>query len=516
VQVGTGLNYLDASGAWQPSQDLIELTPDGGAAASRGSYKVYWSTAGLNSDAALTITTASNSVFQARMLGIFYFNPATGESKLLAAPSDDAVAELLPPNQIVYRSAFNSDLLKADLRYTYTKSAFESEVILTAQPKVSPSDCGFDPATALLQVRHQWLTPMAPRIQTLGAGPGPSDQLLDFGELWFPRGRAFTIDAGSARATNVAASVAVASAASGTSDVAVGKTWQQGAASSTLTESVNWTDIAPKLSGLPLMAKAAGPASTNLLAGSAAQGRAAGPGVPAKMAVRLAATPYRAAGLVVDYLVPAGGSLQDYTFQTYGPGPVYVVRNNLYGSPVYASGTLTFQPGCVIRFLHDSADGYAPAYILTYGGVVCNGTTASPSVFTSYYDFQYGDPGTPPYGMGPSSDGPGVALWLYYIPTNVTVSGVCVRYGVTAIEFNASNSTLTETVSNAALYSCQTGIQDGYGSVCPNVSIVNSACYQVATPTTCPCGGNPFTGAFSQGAPPPPPPPPPSPAGPRG
>ena len=145
---------------------------------------------GLNSDAALTITTASNRVFQARVLGVYYFDPATGESKLLAAPSEAAFGELHPPNQIVYRSAFNSDLLKADLRYTYTKSGFESEVILTAQPKVSPSDCGFDPVATRLQVRHQWLAPVTPQIRTVtaetGAGPDLTDQLLDFRRALVP------------------------------------------------------------------------------------------------------------------------------------------------------------------------------------------------------------------------------------------------------------------------------------------------------------------------------------------
>ncbi len=207
VQVGTGLSYLDASGTWQPSEDLIELTADGGAEAVHGPHKVYFSAAGLNDDAALTIVTLSNRVFQARVLGLYYADPASGQSRLLAAPSGQAVAELHPPNQIVYRSAFNSDVLKADLRYTYTKSGFESEVILTAQPKLSPSDCGFDPGTALLQVRHQWLGP-TPQIKTItvgtAAGPDVTDQILDFGDLWFPSGRAFTTDGSSSTDNNVA------------------------------------------------------------------------------------------------------------------------------------------------------------------------------------------------------------------------------------------------------------------------------------------------------------------------
>ena len=263
VEICTGLNYLDASGNWQPSQDLIELTPDGGATAPYGAYKVTWSAAGLNNDAALTIVTHSNRVFQARVLGVYYFNPTNGASKLLAAPSDEAVAELVPPNQIVYHSAFNSDLLQADLLYTYTKGGFESDVILTAQPKLSPADVGFDPGSALVQVRHQWIAP-APQIRTItvqaASGAEVTDQLLDFGDAWFPHGRAFLTSA-AARDTNVAAIVTLAGTGLDGTNVPVAKEWQQGSPASTLIESVAWAGIAPELAALPLMAMGNGASS---------------------------------------------------------------------------------------------------------------------------------------------------------------------------------------------------------------------------------------------------------------
>src|SRR2546428_5171324 len=47
VKVGTGLNYQDESGTWRESQNLIELMPDGSAAALRGSLKARFS-ANLN------------------------------------------------------------------------------------------------------------------------------------------------------------------------------------------------------------------------------------------------------------------------------------------------------------------------------------------------------------------------------------------------------------------------------------------------------------------------------------
>ncbi len=489
IQVGTGISYLDSSGAWQPSEDLIELTADGGAEAVHGPHKVYFSAAGLTDDAALTIVTLCNRVFQARVLGVYYFDPPSGQSMLLAAPSDQAVAELHPPNQIVYRSAFDSDLLKADLRYTYTKSGFESEVILTSQPRLSPSDCGFDPGTALLQVWHQWVGP-TPEINpiTLGAAAGPelTDQILDFGDLWLPSGRAFLTDGSTSTDTNVAAQILVARPGGSGADVPVTKQWQSAGATNMLTESVTWASIAPQLAALPLIASADSPSAGIELAAAPGQGLFFQTGIFAQGGIQFAGAPYDTPGLVLDYAaVTAAG--QDYTFQTYvpGTGTTYLID----GSPAYFGGTVTFQPGCVIKY-------GGGQYLLVYGGVVCNGYPASPSMLTSKYDTQYGDILSSEHS--PATGDAGTALWLYYINTNVTVSGLCVRYARTAIEFDANDNSLTETVADTVLYACQTGIDDEYN--CPNVSIANSFWYQVTTPTTCPCEGNSFTGAFSQGS----------------
>ena len=126
VMVGTGLNYQDESGAWRESRDLIELLPDGSAAALRGPNKVGFNP-NLNTPDAVRITTFSNRVFRASILGIYYFDAATGQSALVATVQD-AIGEFLPPNQIVYRDSFKG--LKADVRVTFTKSAFESDLIL--------------------------------------------------------------------------------------------------------------------------------------------------------------------------------------------------------------------------------------------------------------------------------------------------------------------------------------------------------------------------------------------------
>ena len=130
IEVASGLNYLDpATGQFQPSQDVIELTADGGAAAVHGPGKLYVEP-NLNTAGAITLVTVSNRVFQTRPLGLFFYDATTGQAQLLA-PVQDCVGELVPPNQVVWKSAFGP---LADLRLTYTKSAIESDVVLRQQP----------------------------------------------------------------------------------------------------------------------------------------------------------------------------------------------------------------------------------------------------------------------------------------------------------------------------------------------------------------------------------------------
>jgi hypothetical protein len=474
IEVAAGLNYVDASGVWTESQDLVEPLANGAAAAVHGRYSAYFSPAGLNDDAALTIITASNRVYQARVLGIYYFDAQSGRSNLLAAPSDAAVPEILPPNQIVYRGAFDSDTLKADLRYTYTKAALESDVIITRQPKLSPGDCGLNPATTRIQVRHQWLGAPTPRIQgvTVEQAPGPElvDQILDFGDLWFPTGRAFALgDDNSSRGTN-AARITLPGAGNAAAQAPVGKEWQAEGGKATLIESVNWSDIAPKLAQLPMIASVLkGPKETML----AAAGRR--DDLPSKCAaawpgIQVADRPYRTPGVVLDYVTFSGSVSYDF-LAFNGVNNTYFLQ-----ADGYFSGTLTFEAGCIVKYGLNT-------HLLTYGGVVCYGTQASPSLLTSQGDYVYGE-----NLYGPTGQYATPALWLYYINTNVTLTGMIFRYANTGLEIIANGcGAVADTVANCLFSSCQTGILT---TDC-NVSLQNSTYCQVSTPIS--------TGSSAQG-----------------
>ena len=101
VELASGLNYLSdpSTGQWAPSEDLIELMPDGSAAALKGPTKLYLQP-NLNSFGAVTIVSADGAVFQSRPIGLFWYDPASGNASLIAR-AQDCVGELEPPNQVV-------------------------------------------------------------------------------------------------------------------------------------------------------------------------------------------------------------------------------------------------------------------------------------------------------------------------------------------------------------------------------------------------------------------------------
>ena len=274
IEIASGLNFLDNSGGqaqWRESQNLIELQADGGAAALHGPAKLYVKP-NLNCAGAITILTASNRVFQTRPLGIFWYNAQSGQA-VLVAPVQDCVGELVPPNQIVFKSAFGP---LADLRLTYTKSAIESDLILLQQPALP---AGWDPQTTRLELWHDWTgapTPgQKPRLlyAETDAGlrrqmvdPDLTDHLLDFGDLWFPTGAAYATDGSATGSTNTARQVRVPNLARDPALVGVAKTWLSTPLTTVLVEGVRWSDVQAKLQGLPAAsashpaAAAAGPA----------------------------------------------------------------------------------------------------------------------------------------------------------------------------------------------------------------------------------------------------------------
>ena len=157
IELATGLNYQDSQGRWVESREEIEISPSGGAVARQGQHKAKFA-GNLNSAGAIELQTPDGKVLRSHVLGLSYFDSATGKSVLIAEVKD-STGVLYPPNVIVYPDAFTD--FKADVRYTYTKGGFEQDIILREKPP-GPEEYGLDPATTRLQVLTEFLNPPQP------------------------------------------------------------------------------------------------------------------------------------------------------------------------------------------------------------------------------------------------------------------------------------------------------------------------------------------------------------------
>jgi hypothetical protein len=188
---------------------------------------------------------------------------------------------------------------------------------------------------------------------------------------------------------------------------------------------------------------------------------AATPESPTSPAAITQGAGYHPIGLVWDYIAVPATCTTNYTFAT---AQTYYVS-----SSTYFSADVAFQPGCCIKFNGN--------YLLIYGSITCNGSSANPSILTAWNDDLLGG------WIQTESSCPGYsaaqALWDYYITSSVSVSGMRFRWANTAIQFDA-NSCYTHSVSGCSFEFCQVGIRK---SGC-DVAISSSTRCGVSTQTS--------------------------------
>jgi hypothetical protein len=475
IEVGGGLNYIDTSGNWQESQDLIESTPDGGAAAVRCPNKVYLgATLDNTPEGTIKIVTRSNLVLNTYPIGVYYYEPDTGKEVLLAPLANAVSATLLPPNRVLYRSAFHSQLLEADLRITCTRAGIECDTVMTRQPKARPQDFGLNASRTLLQVRHAWSTTAVPALASKQIPAELGDTTIDFRDLLFAPGRAFAWD-GTETDTNTLAQINVVPFGRDKTQVPVGKTWQsaQNGGPAILIESVRWLDVHQQLNHLPRMAALDLETSPDD-PGSLLQPRS--PPKPASAATKSLVRSSRddtSPGFVLDYIAVAPSV--DYTFETYVPGvgPTYFLTDN-----VILDGNITFLHHCVIKA------GPSGSLSLAGGAVSFKGYCDRPSILTSQSDNMYGEEISQECASIPPAGNP--ALWIWYsLYDGLPVNWMDIRFAQAGVEFDGSSCTQTRSLNYSTIESCNVGI---YANDCA-VTIQESTTSSVTTPSvTLGCG----------------------------
>jgi len=433
MELATGLNFWDSNTKqWLESQEQIEAYP-GGAVARQGQHKVIFAN-NLATVGAIDMQTPDGKRMRSHVLGLSYFDTASGQSVLIAEVKDSQ-GQLYPPNVVIYPDAFTD--FKADVRYTYTKAGFEQDIILREQlPK--PEEYGLNPATTRLQVLTEFINPPQPAKQAraLGRQDGRemADEDLDFGAMHMGRGKAFSV---------------------GREDreITVSKQWLKLEGRDFLVEEVAVPDIDEELQALP----AAEGASLNPAAGSVlhvVSKHRLLPAMPLVQAgtneMQLARLSLPSQGLVLDY-VTLINSKSNYVFQ--GDTTYYI------SGPLSSWGTNTFEGGAVLKFATNGSISITPGPPgVSSPGINWKAGAYRPVIFTAKDDNTVGES----IGTGnPTGYYGNPMLFLAGFSPQGPLTGLRMAYAKTAIQFAGASANLY----NAQFVNCQNGLILGGANV---------------------------------------------------
>jgi hypothetical protein len=424
TELATGLNY-QKNGQWVESKEEIESFP-GGAIARQGQHQVIFAN-NLATIGAIDMQTPDGQRLRSHVLGLSYFDTASGQSVLIAEVKDSQ-GQLYSPNVVIYPDAFTD--FKADVRYTYTRAGFEQDIVLHERPP-GPETYGLNPATTKLQVLTEFINPPQPAKKQMSLKTGQGDVLdedLDFGAMHMGRGKAFSLERGGG-------------------DIPVSKQWLKLEGRDFLVEEVAVPDLEEELQSLP----AAEGASLNSAAGSVrhvVSKQRLLPALPLVQAgtnkMQLARLSLPAQGLVLDY-VTFNSNQTNYTFQ--GDTTYYI------SGSYYSSGTNTFEGGTVIKFATNGsiaiATGPGPSPIINW-----KAGAYRPVIFTAKDDNTVGDIISGSTGNPTGYYGNPTMLTLAGFSPVVTLTGLRMSYANTAILFGGTRVNIYD----AQFINCQNGL----------------------------------------------------------
>jgi hypothetical protein len=362
TELAVGLHY-QKSGQWMESKEVIEILPNGMAAAVQGQHQAYFP--GNIYNGLIKLVTPDGIQMKSRPLGLSY---GDGTNTVLIAELKVSVGQVVGSNEIIYPDAFTD--FKADLRYTYTKAGFEQDIVLREQPPV-PQAYGLNPQTARLQVLTEFFNSPEPKKtrQAASRQNDLDDTTLAFGTMKVMKGKAFSI--GDQEQTAVRSK-----------GIPVAKSWQHWEGRTFLVEELPVQNIKSQLEQLPEPANAVATASS---ASSMRHKVSAMRLLPPTRLVQTSTNAVRLAkadisqerGLVLDYVAVDSGA-DSFAFQE---GETYVITG-----PVSFGGA-TFYGGAVIKFTPEAAGGID----LGFPNPDIQATPDHPVIFTSVDDNSVGE-----------------------------------------------------------------------------------------------------------------------------
>ncbi len=326
VELESGLQY-EENGEWKESNAEIAVQLNG-AVSLNTRHKVIFS-ANINDwDGAVDMLTRDNKRLRSRILGLAYWDTASGQTVLIAETKDAIGVLGGDKTQILYPDAFTD--IRADVRYRNFKAGLEQDVILRERPP-SPAEWGLNPETTRLQVLTEFFEPPVPQKQTRLHNGIPSDIVLDFGLMRVGVGKAFTIEQEQLGLPG---------------RIPVDKQWiKLDGDRDFLIEEVDYKEAEPQLQALPLPEQANAGERTNAvrrMAGLKLQlpRRETAQKTTKDELLQMASLPDVKEGFIIDYSI-----LESTTNFTFQADTTYYVTNN-----VFLEGVTTIEGGTVIKF----------------------------------------------------------------------------------------------------------------------------------------------------------------------
>jgi hypothetical protein len=163
VERGTGLNFWNGK-EWAPSRDEIVILPSGFGVATQAQHMVMLAP-NANTAGAVNYLTHQSKRLRSHVLGMAYECRLTGRGVMIGSIKD-STGVLVADNQVLYPDAFDTEGgFRADLRYTFTKSSLEQDVILVEQPP-HPSIYGILPENCVISVFSEFVEAPEPEKET--------------------------------------------------------------------------------------------------------------------------------------------------------------------------------------------------------------------------------------------------------------------------------------------------------------------------------------------------------------
>ena len=464
-----GLHYQGEDGEWKESRDLIEPFPEGAIARYGPNQAVF--SPDLNAAAVFDIQMADGGRLRGGVRAIQLTDWETERSLVLGTVKDSVPGELIPPDRIVYRDAF--DGLEADVVLVWRHNLFSHDVVIRQRPALPE---GWNPATVRLEVLTELVECPDPEVrrQTVareGEAPLEDDVVLGFGGMDMLMGHGFPVAGEAAWAFGGLTPAPEATPVlKQYHELPDGRRF--------LVESVAWADAEagwktlPRTAGVEVLQPQPDPASglprtvdgeTRLAAVTPPETETSRPADPSSPSWRawpqspsgsypatpmlLAQADYEPSGYVVDF----------HTIPTDGIPTTFVAGQTYYIKSSYYSGSsVTFQPGCTIKFKHN-------AYLLLYGPMSFPNTLQTP-VFTSKDDNGFGEiiagvPGEVDSDGDPTNQKASKAIWVYYVNSSTTLRNVRVRHAQRGIQYDVNPGVyITHNLQKSLLEHCDAGV----------------------------------------------------------